>query len=70
MDLGRNIGAFSLSFGAMGWKRFVFDASANNVNLLNKSIHLNDFDITIINKAIYDKTGNIYFGQLGPYGLI
>jgi len=54
----------------MGWKRFVFDASANNVNLLNKSIHLNDFDITIINKAIYDKTGNIYFGQLGPYGLI
>jgi len=70
LDLGGNIGAFSLSFGAMGWKGFVFEASSKNVNLLNKSIHLNDFDITVIDKAIYDKTGKIYFGQHGPFGLI
>jgi len=70
LDLGGNIGAFSLSFGAMGWKGYVFEASSENVNVLKKSICLNDFDITVIEKAVYEKTGNIYFGQAGPYGLI
>jgi FkbM family methyltransferase len=70
LDLGGNIGAFCLSFGAMGWKGYAFEASCKNVNLLKKSICLNDFDITVIDKAVYEKTGNIYFGQGGPYGLI
>jgi FkbM family methyltransferase len=70
LDLGANIGAFSLPFGAIGWKGYAFEASSINVNVLKKSICLNDFDITVINKAVYDKTGSIYFGQSGPFGLI
>ena len=62
LDLGSNIGAFSLPFAAMGWRGYAFEASSQNCNILKKSIHLNDFDITVVNKAIYDKTGNIYFG--------
>ena len=70
LDLGGNIGAFSLSFGAMGWNGYTFEASSKNADVLKKSIFLNNFDITLINKAVFDKTGYIYFGQLGPYGLI
>ena len=70
LDLGGNIGAFSLSFGAMGWKGYVFEASLENAHILKKSIYINDFDITVINKAVYENTGNIYFGQHGPFGLI
>jgi FkbM family methyltransferase len=70
LDLGGNIGAFSLPISALGWNGYIFEASIKNANLLQKSICINDFDITVINKAVYDKTGNIYFGQSGPYGLI
>ena len=70
LDIGANIGAFCLPFCAMGWKGYAFEASSQNVDVLSKSIHLNGFDITIINEAVYDKTGSIYFGQGGPFGLV
>jgi len=54
----------------MGWNGYAFEASQKNVDLLKKSIILNNYDISIINKAVYEYTGNIYFGQAGPYGLI
>jgi len=70
IDLGANIGAFSLSFAAMGWNGYAFEASQMNVDLLYKSVALNGFDIEIINKAIHEKSGVLRFIQSGPYGMI
>lgn len=69
-DLGANIGAFSLSFSALGWSGFAFEASSSNYDVLQKSIYLNNFNITAVNKAVYDKSCSIYFVQDGPWGLI
>jgi FkbM family methyltransferase len=70
MDIGANIGAFCLSYAADGWTGYAIEASSNNANILRASIMLNDFDIVLCEKAVYDKTGDIYFFQSGPYGFV
>lgn len=68
VDLGANIGSFSLFLGANGWRGCAVEASPHNVDLLQKSVALNDFNITVVNKAISDYTGSLYFRSNGPWG--
>ena len=70
LDLGANIGAFSLPFAAHGWKGYAFEAGRKNTEVLKKSILLNDFDITVIEQAVYDRTGSIKFVENGPWGSV
>ena len=70
MDLGANIGATSLSLAAHGWKGYAFEASARNASLLKKSAEINDFQIAVRQTAVYSKSGEIYFSQDGPWGLV
>jgi FkbM family methyltransferase len=70
LDIGANIGAFSLSYAADGWKGYAIEASSTNASLLNLSILLNGFDIVLYNTAIYDKTGKLHFVQSGPFGYV
>lgn len=70
LDLGANIGAFSLPFAAHGWKGYAFEAGQKNSDVLEKSILLNDFDITVIGQAVYDRTGCIKFVENGPWGSV
>ena len=70
LDIGANIGAFCLSFAADGWNGYAFEASSKNAFALKSSIALNGFDIQVIESAVWEKTGKIYFMQQGPYGLV
>ncbi len=70
LDLGANIGAFSLPFAIHGWKGFAFEAGSKNADVLKKSILLNDFDITVMEQAVYDRTGSIKFLENGPWGSV
>lgn len=70
LDLGANIGAFSLPFAAHGWKGYAFEAGSKNTDVLKKSILLNDFDITVVEQAVYDRTGSIKFVENGPWGSV
>jgi FkbM family methyltransferase len=70
LDIGANIGAFTLSFASKGWNGYAFEASKINNTVLEKSILLNDFNVTCIKKAVFEKSGSLYFVQSGPYGHI
>lgn len=70
LDIGANIGAFSLPLASFGWKGYAFEASVKNADLLQKSIAANRFDIQLINKAVWNKTGKIHFVQNGPQGFV
>lgn len=68
IDLGANIGAFSLAFASAGWRGYAFEAGKTNSNVLKKSIILNDFDIKVIEKVVCDETGKRFFITDGPWG--
>lgn len=70
LDIGANIGAFSLPLASFGWKGYAIEASTVNANLLQKSIEANNFDIQLVRKAIWNKTGKIRFVQNGPQGFV
>jgi len=70
LDIGANIGAFTLPFAANGWRGYSFEASSKNAFALESSIALNNFDVEVVKTAIWDKKGKIYFMQSGPYGLV
>ena len=70
LDIGANIGVFSLSFAANGWKGYSFEASSKNVDALRNSVALNRFDIEIVDKAVHNKTGDLLFAQNGPWGVV
>jgi len=70
VDIGANIGAFSFSFAACGWKGYALEASHNNVTVLKTSNAVNRFDVSITETAVFDRVGEINFVQNGPWGQI
>ena len=70
IDIGANIGAFTLTFASQGWNGYAIEAAPMNVKALRKTINMNHFDVKVIDKAIYDHSGEIYFVQNGPWGFV
>jgi len=70
IDIGANIGAFSLSLAAKGWNGYSFEASSKNSFVLKSSIAINGFDVKVVGSAVLDKSGKINFFQHGPYGVV
>ncbi len=71
LDIGANLGFYSmLSRSIVGptGKIFSFEASKDNVNLIDMSINENKFEnITVIHAAISDKTGQEGCLYVSPY---
>ena len=56
MDIGANIGWYSILFGKYGFKVISFEPTKINNYILNKNFCLNkEINITIINKGLYNK---------------
>lgn len=70
LDLGANVGAFLFPLVAKGWTGYAVEASRRNADVLQKSIDLNRFDIKICEKAVYSKTGVVFFVQKGPQSYV
>lgn len=70
LDIGANIGAFSLAFATKGWSGYAFEASSANADVFRKSILLNNFNVSLIENVIYDRTDRLFFVQNGPWGFV
>ncbi len=70
LDIGANIGAFTLPLCSFGWSGYAIEASHKNCKLLEKSIKINNFDVILLEKAVWDKTGKVNFVQKGPQGFV
>ena len=58
LDLGSNIGTFPLSLFDIAKHVYAFDASVVNCNLLERNLKKNKIkNVTVVNKAIYEKSG-------------
>ncbi|GHV91879.1 hypothetical protein AGMMS50268_23820 [Spirochaetia bacterium] len=68
LDIGANVGAFSFIFSTAGWKVFGIEGSHDNSESLRLTAKINDFDFTLGEFVVSDKTGSIYFFQNGPWG--
>jgi FkbM family methyltransferase len=70
LDIGANIGAFSLYMASYGWSGYAFEASSKNAQLLKKSININNYNVMVFEKAVFDHSGKILFRPNGPFGLV
>ena len=70
LDLGANVGAFIFPLVKEGWSGYAVEASSVNADLLRKTIALNDFDVHVCEKAVFESTGKAYFFQDGPQGYL
>ena len=71
IDIGANVGAFSLFMASKGWRGYSFEASSHNADLLTRSIVLNEFDVSVFNRAVSDYSGHLYFQTNGsPWGVV
>lgn len=70
LDIGANIGAFTLPLCSFGWSGYAIEASHKNCELLEKSIKINNFDVILLEKAVWNKTGKVNFLQKGPQGFV
>jgi FkbM family methyltransferase len=70
LDLGANIGAYSLLMASKGHRCIAFEAAPENAYLLRKSAALNDFNIEVCEKAVSGHTGVIKFLSLNQFGFV
>jgi FkbM family methyltransferase len=69
LDLGANIGTFSLAAAAMGCRVYAVEASPAIAARLNKSVAWNGFDnMRVVSAAVSDHVGTLEFLPAGPYG--
>lgn len=70
LDIGANIGKFSVIFAMNGWTCCAIEASTLNSSLLKITAKLNDLAIDIEPYILHEKTGKMFFYQNGPFGLV
>jgi FkbM family methyltransferase len=69
LDLGANIGLFTLPAAAQGCRVIAVEASPRNAALLRASVAANRFhEVTVIESAASDRPGWLSFYDSGPYG--
>lgn len=71
IDIGANIGIWSLVNARMGYRVFAFEAGSENCRILNRAAELNKLtNMTVINKAVTDRSKTLRFLERGPWGHI
>ena len=62
LDIGSNVGWYTLFLGKLGYKILAFEPSDVNMYILRKSFCLNqDLNITLIKKGLYTEEKNVIF---------
>jgi FkbM family methyltransferase len=62
VDIGANIGYYSLIMAAVAKKVYAFEPDAASFNLLRDNVKLNGLDnVTLVNKAVSDRKGELRF---------
>jgi methyltransferase, FkbM family len=70
-DFGANIGAFSIPLALLSGARGVaVEALPRNLQLLERAILLNGVDVKVVNGAISDSDGTVFFSGESAYGHI
>ncbi len=71
VDIGANVGCFSLVFATRGHVVQAIEASPTNANLLSASVSANDLpQLKVHNVAVSDTTAKISFCEAGPFGYV
>ena len=70
LDIGANIGQYSMVFAAYGYKVFGFDANPINIEQLRNSADTNGFNAEFIFAAVTEKSGICRFNSVGPWGTL
>jgi FkbM family methyltransferase len=71
LDIGANIGLYSLTAASLGLKTIAVEMVSKNYNLLNFSKRINYFSyLKTLNCAISDKEGQIYFSGQGAWASV
>jgi FkbM family methyltransferase len=71
LDLGANIGCFSLAAAKLGYTVLAVEASSRNVRLLNEGVRANCFEsVEVVHAAVTDIPREINFFEHGPYGYV
>jgi len=71
IDIGANIGIWSLVNAKMGYRVLSFEAGPENCQILNKAVELNELtNMTVINVAVTDRSKTLKFLERGPWGHI
>jgi FkbM family methyltransferase len=70
LDIGSNIGQFSMVCAAYGFKVYGFDADKNNILQAKKSAIANGFDCEFYHQAVSDKQGILSMNMEGPWACI
>lgn len=71
LDLGGNLGLFSLPFAAAGRVTHAFEANPANAALLRESARVNGFtNLAVHEYAVSDHSGLISFHPAGPFGSV
>ena len=68
LDIGANIGAFALTFASEGYNVIAIEAGKKNCECLSMANDINHFNIDIIEKAIWNTSGSLFFNEQGVDG--
>ena len=68
LDIGANVGLYSMPFAAYGYKVYGFEGNSKNIEQLRESNEINGFDAEFICKPVMDKSGPCRFTNGGPWG--
>jgi FkbM family methyltransferase len=67
LDIGANVGAYTLSLCRKASRIYAFEASKNTCEILQSSLDLNSIDnVTVVNRAAYNESGRIMRLNLSP----
>jgi FkbM family methyltransferase len=71
VDLGANVGIFSVPAAALGCEVLSIDASPHNIALINESVAQNSFHkVQVVFCAVTDHVGHLDFVEKGPWGFV
>ena len=70
LDIGANIGIYSVYFSKRGWETYAVEAADDNAYALCDTAEKNNLFIRLEKRAIYDKSIDVFFYDNGPYGHI
>ena len=70
LDIGANIGIYSITFARDGWKSYAVEAGSRNAGALRITAKMNSLDLEVIPCVVTDRSGKKYFVQNGPWGMV
>jgi|GEM_PF-2019710 len=68
LDIGANLGIYSLPFAKNGYEVVAFEANRQNCTQIRASIEKNNLNVSVIEKAVTETSGTYRFVEAGPYG--